>query len=60
MPAAGSAQITEEIFNTVKLITWEWTAGTGETVLADCTTENFYSGQLLFLVTIPGTSEDAP
>lgn len=60
MAAAGSAQITEEIFNTVKLIKWDWTSGTGETVVADCTTENFFSGQLLFMVTVPGTAGAAP
>ena len=42
MPAAGSAQIIEEIFNSVKLIKWAWTSGTGQTVLVDNTTENFY------------------
>lgn len=58
--AAGSAQITEEIFDTVKLIKWAWTSGTGQTVVADCTTTSFYSGELLFFVTIPGGGGDAP
>jgi len=60
MAAAGSAQITEEIYSTVKSIKWEFTSGTGGTVLADCTTESFYSGQVLFLVTVPGTGDAAP
>lgn len=60
MAAAGSAQITEEIYNTVKLVKWEWTSGTGETVVADCTTENFYSGEILFLVSVPGSGGEAP
>lgn len=60
MAAAGSAQIAEEIVNTVKLIKWEWTSGTGETVVADCTTTNFYSGELLFFVTVPGAQGAAP
>jgi len=58
--AAGSASITEEIFNTVKLVKWEWTSGTGETVVADCTTESFYTGNLLFFVTVPGAGGAAP
>ncbi len=58
--AAGSAQITEEVYNSVKLIKWEWTSGTGQTVLADCTTESFYTGELLFMTTIPGSGGDAP
>ena len=52
--AAGSASITEEIYGSVKQIIWEWTSGTGETVVADCTTTTFYNGDLLFLVTDPG------
>jgi len=53
--AAGSAAITEEIYSTVKKIKWEWTSGTGQTVVADCTTTNFYSGKALYCVTVPGT-----
>ena len=60
MAAAGSAQITEEIYGSVKFVSWEWTSGTGETVLADCTTTNFYNGQILFFVTVPGASVAAP
>ncbi len=60
MAAAGSAQITEEVFNSVKLIKWAWTSGTGQTVLADNTTESFYTGKLLFMTSIPGAGGDAP
>ena len=60
MPAAGSAQITEEIYDSVKLVKWAWTSGTGQTVLVDCTSENFYTGKLLFMTTIPGAGGDAP
>ena len=58
--AAGSASITEEIFNTVKKIVWSWTSGTGETVVADCTTTTFYTGDVLFFVTVPGAGGAAP
>lgn len=58
--AAGSAAITEEIYGSVKQVVWAWTSGTGETVVADCTTANFYSGKLMYCVTVPGTSGDAP
>ena len=58
--AAGSASITEEIFNTIKLVKWEWTSGTGETVVADCTTTTFYTGNVLFFVTVPGAGAAAP
>jgi len=60
MAAAGSASIIEEIFGSPQLIKWEWTSGTGGTVLADCTTTNFYSGKLLFCVTVPGAAGAAP
>lgn len=60
MAAAGSAQITEEVFDTVKSIKWAWTSGTAGTVLADCTSVAFYTGKLLFFVTVPGVGGDAP
>jgi hypothetical protein len=60
MAAAGSAAITEEVFGSVKEIIFSWTSGTGGTVLADCTTTSFYSGELLFVVTVPGTAGEAP
>ncbi|MBW8003214.1 MAG: hypothetical protein FVQ80_14535 [Planctomycetes bacterium] len=60
MAAAGSAQITEEVYNSVKLIKWAWTSGTGQTVLVDNTTENFYTGKLLFMTSVPGAGGDAP
>ena len=60
MAAAGSAQITEENFSSVNLIRWAWTSGTGETVVADCTTTSFYTGDILSLITVPGTGGAAP
>lgn len=60
MAAAGSASITEDIFDSVKLVKWEWTSGTGGTVLADCTTTTFYTGKLLFFVSVPGAGAAAP
>jgi len=60
MAAAGSAQITEDYFSSVKLVKWEWTSGTGETVVADCTTTEYYTGDVLFFVTVPGASVAAP
>ena len=59
MAAAGTASIVEEIYNTVKMIQWTWTGGTAETVIGSSTTTNFFTGKLLFCVTVPGTS-DAP
>lgn len=58
--AAGSASITEIDFDSVKKIKWEWTSGTGQTVVADCTTASFYTGKVLFLVTVPGTGGNTP
>lgn len=55
--AAGSATITEEIFDTVKFIKWTWTSGDGTTAtMVAGTTTAFYSGRLLFFVTIPSAS----
>ena len=59
MAAIGTVTIVEEIFDSVKLISWSWIGGTAETALASATTTSFYTGRLIFAVTIPGTS-DAP
>ena len=59
MAAVGSAIIVEEVFNSVKFISWSWIGGTAETALASATTTSFYTGRLIFCVTNPGTS-DAP
>ncbi len=57
--AVGTVTIVEEEFSGVKLISWEWIGGTAETALASPTTTNFYTGKLIFCVTVPGTG-DAP
>ncbi len=59
MAAVGSVTITEEDFGSTKLIKWSWIGGTAETTIAAATTSIFYSGKVMFCVTIPGTS-DAP
>jgi len=59
MAAVGTVTIVEEDFDGVKLISWTWTGGTAETALASATTTSYYTGKLIFCVTVPGTS-DAP
>ena len=59
MSAVGTVTITEEDFGSTKLIKWAWIGGTAETALASATSDAFYSGKVLFCVTVPGTS-DAP
>ena len=59
MAAVGTVTIVEEVFDSIKLISWSWIGGTAETALAAATTTSFYTGRLLFAVTVPGTS-DAP
>ena len=59
MAAVGTVTIVEEIFDSVKLISWSWIGGSAETALASATTTSFYTGRLIFCVTNPGTS-DAP
>ncbi len=59
MAAVGTVTIVEEVFDSVKLISWSWIGGTAETALAAATTTSFYTGRLIFAVTVPGTS-DAP
>ncbi len=60
MAAVGTVTtLIEEIFGSVKFISWSWVGGTTETTLNAGTTTNFYNGKLIFAVTNPGTS-DAP
>ena len=59
MAAVGTVTITEEDFGSTKLIKWAWIGGTAETTLAAATTTIFYSGKVMFCVSVPGTS-DAP
>lgn len=61
MADKGTVVITEEIFGPVKKISFAWTAGTGvDEGLATKTTEKAYSGEIIRLVTVPGSDGDAP
>jgi hypothetical protein len=61
MADKGTVVISEEMFGTVKKITFAWTTGTGGDVnLATKTTTYFFSGAIERLVTVPGTVGDAP
>ena len=59
MAATGIVTIAEENVGGTRFISWAWTGGTAETTIASATTTNFYTGKLLFCVTVPGSS-DAP
>ena len=59
MAAVGTVTIVEETVSGTRFISWSWIGGTAETTIASATTTNFYTGKLLFCVTVPGTS-DAP
>ena len=59
MAATGTVTIVEENVSGTRFISWSWIGGTAETTIASATTTNFYTGKLLFCVTVPGTS-DAP
>ncbi len=57
----GSVTLTEEVFGTVKKITFAWTADTGANAgKATKTTANAYSGEVIRLVTVPASGADAP
>lgn len=57
----GTVTLTEETFGTVKKITFAWTADTGANAgKATKTTASVYSGEVIRLVTVPGTGDDAP
>lgn len=59
--AAGTVTITEERLSNVKKVTFAWTAGTaGEAGTASGQTTYPYTGNLLKVVTVPGTGGDAP
>jgi len=55
MPDLGTVTITEETFNTVKKVKFEWTSvnGGGDAGKASKTTSNAYTGEIIRLVTIP-------
>jgi hypothetical protein len=54
---AGTATLNEETLSSIKKIVWSWTSSTGGTV--DKTTTKAYTGQLLGLMTVPGTGAGA-
>ncbi len=61
MADKGTVTVTEEIFGTVKKIKFQWTSGIdADAGLATKTTNNAYSGEIIRLVTIPGTDANAP
>ena len=59
--AVGTAVLTQNTNNAIRVFTWEWTAGTGAEAgtVSSSTTFPVY-GQILALVTVPGTGGDAP
>jgi hypothetical protein len=60
---AAVVTCTEETIGVVKKITWAWTAHTDGVVAAataNAETTKAYTGEIIRLVTIPGTGDDAP
>ncbi len=62
MPDLGTVVVTEETFGSVKKITFAWTSENGgaNAGKASKTTVNHYNGEIIRLVTVPGTGGDAP
>jgi len=59
--AAGTITFTEITYGTVKKIKAAWTAGTaGDAGKAEDSTENYYDGRIIGVVTVPGTVGDQP
>ncbi len=58
--AGGSVTITEELLGSVKHIKFDCTTGVATSTTITGTTTGFYNGKLIFFVTVPGTSGDAP
>jgi hypothetical protein len=60
---AAVVTCTEETIGVVKKITWAWTAHTDGVVAAataNAETTKAYTGEIIRLITIPGTGDDAP
>ena len=55
---AGTVTTTEETHGTVRKITFAWTSSAGGA--ADATTTYAYSGEVIRLVTVPGTAGNQP
>lgn len=60
MAVVGSVTYTEETFGIVKKITAAWTASSDTGAVSGTKTLKTYSGEILRLVTVPGTAGDAP
>jgi len=60
MPDLGTVVVTEETFNTVKKIKFEWTSSSADGGKATKTTTKTYTGEIIRLVTIPASAGDAP
>lgn len=60
---AAAVTCAEETIGVIKKITWAWTAHTDGKVAAataNAETTKAYTGEIIRLVTIPGTGDDAP
>lgn len=60
MADVGTVTVTEEICGTVKKIKFAWTSNSADGGKATKTTTNAYTGEIIRLVTVPGTAGDAP
>ncbi len=56
MAAVGSVIITEKKYPSVQLITFAWTSDASGNVSGQPTTTNRYTGQAVWLATVPGPS----
>ena len=60
MADLGTVTVTEETFGTVKKIKFDWTSNSADGGKATKTTTKAYTGEIIRLVTVPGTAGDAP
>ena len=62
MPDLGTVTLTEEIFNSIKKIKFDWisVSGGGDAGKATKTTTGVYTGEIIRLVTDPGAAPNAP
>lgn len=61
MPDKGTCTLTEETYGVIKKISFAWTSGTGaDAGLVTKTTTKVYSGEIIRLVTVPGTAGNQP
>lgn len=60
---AASASLVEETFGVIKKIAWAWTShsdGKVAVTTPNAETTKIYNGEIVRLVTVPGTGGDAP